>query len=63
MFSATRRLTDYAVSMIQGSELSGMRPETASLLKQYNQVYQFVYGVIRDYLGVRIEIIEELLSR
>ncbi|UCG03984.1 MAG: phosphotransferase [Candidatus Heimdallarchaeota archaeon] len=63
VFAATRRLTDYAISLIQGSELSGMRPETASLLKQYNQVYQFVYGVIRDHLGVKIKLIEDLLSK
>ncbi len=63
VFAATRRLTDYAISLTQGSELSGMRPETASMLKQYSQIYQFVYDVIRDHLGVRIEIIEDLLSR
>lgn len=63
VFAATRRLTDYAISLTQGSELSGMRPETASMLKQYNQVYQIVYDVIQDQLGVRIEIIEDLLSR
>ena len=49
-------------SLTQGSELSGMRPETTSMLKQYNQVYQFVYNILQDLLGVNIRIIENLLS-
>ena len=62
MFAATRRLTDYAISMTQGAESSGMRPETTTTLKQYNQVYKFVYNILRDHLDVKIGIIEELLS-
>ncbi|MFX0122592.1 MAG: phosphotransferase family protein [Candidatus Hodarchaeota archaeon] len=63
VFAATRRLTDYVISLTQGSELSGMRPETALMLKsQYNHVYKFVYDVIRKYLGMRVEIVEKLLS-
>ncbi|MFW9905931.1 MAG: phosphotransferase family protein [Candidatus Thorarchaeota archaeon] len=63
MFAATRRLIDYAISMTQGAELSGMRPETTTTLKEYNQVYRFVYDELQKHLNVRIGIIEELLSK
>ena len=63
MFAATRRLIDYVISMTQGAETSGMRPETSMMLKQYNQAYHFVYDILRNHLDVRIGIIEEFLSR
>ncbi|MFX1508237.1 MAG: phosphotransferase family protein [Promethearchaeota archaeon] len=63
VFAATRRLIDYAISMTQGAESSGMRPETTTTLKQYTKVFYFVYNVLRSYLDVKIPIIEDLLAK
>lgn len=62
VLAALRRLYDLAASLGGGAESLGMRPETVAIMRQQQDRYQYVYGLLRDRTGIRITYLEDLIA-
>lgn len=62
VLAALRRLYDLAASLGGGAESLGMRPETVALMRQQQDRYQYVYGLLRDRTGIRVPYLEDLIA-
>jgi aminoglycoside phosphotransferase (APT) family kinase protein len=57
-----RRLSDVGVSLSEGAEKMGMRPEAVTIMKQQRGAFENVYGLLLERTGIRVAQIERLLA-
>lgn len=62
VLAALRRLYDLAASLGSGAESLGMRPETVAIMRQQQDRYQYVYGLLHDRTGIRVSYLEDLIA-
>lgn len=62
VLAALRRLYDLAASLGSGAESLGMRPETVAIMRQQQDRYQYVYGLLHDRTGIRVPYLEDLIA-
>lgn len=60
--TCARRLLDIAVSLSQGAEKRGMRPEAVAAMKQQREPAERVYGMLTERTGLRVPCIESALA-
>jgi hypothetical protein len=60
--AATRRLGSIYLSLGEGAEKLGMRPEAASIMRQQATHIKAVVKVLSERTGIRISIFDELLK-
>lgn len=60
--AAFRRLSDMVMSLTQGAEKQGLRPETADIMRQKLPHYEKVYRWLLDRTGLRLPALEHLLA-
>lgn len=60
--AATRRLGSIYLSLSEGAEKLGMRPEAVETMKQQTEHVEAVIGVLRDRSGIKIREFDELLK-
>jgi len=62
IFACARRLFDITVSLSEGAEKLGMRPEAVQTMKEQMGPLSRVYDLLMQHTGVRIGSIEQLLD-
>ena len=62
VFACTKRLASVAISLSEGPEKMGMRPEAAAIMKQQMGATERVYNLLQERTGIRIPEIERLLT-
>ena len=62
VLACARRLFDVTVSLSEGAERLGMRPEAAALMRQQREPLQRVYDLLRVRTGLRLAAVEAALA-
>lgn len=62
VLASLRRLVDFSVSLGSGAEATGMRPETAAIMRERGDHYRQVYALLQNRTGLQIPEIEQLLD-
>jgi aminoglycoside phosphotransferase (APT) family kinase protein len=63
MFACARRLFDVTVSLSEGAEKLGMRPDAVQMMEQQIGAFGRVYDLLLHRTGIRVEEVEQQLSR
>jgi aminoglycoside phosphotransferase (APT) family kinase protein len=61
VLACARRLFDVTVSLSEGPERLGMRPEAVAMMRQQREPLQRVYDLLQARTGLRVEAVEAVL--
>jgi aminoglycoside phosphotransferase (APT) family kinase protein len=62
VFACAKRLASVAISLLEGPEKMGMRPEAVALMKQQMGATNQVYNLLQDRTSIRVPEIERLFE-
>ena len=62
VFACTKRLLSVAISLSEGPEKMGMRPEAVEMMKQQMGATERVYNLLQERTGIRVPEIERLFA-
>lgn len=62
VMACLRRLGDILVSLTDGADRQGIRPEAAAIMKQQMSTHRQVYDLLVERTGIRVAEVERLLT-
>jgi aminoglycoside phosphotransferase (APT) family kinase protein len=62
VFACAKRLASVVISLLDGPEKLGMRPDAVAMMKQQMGAVRRVYDLLLERTGIRIEEVEKLLA-